>query len=38
MKQKKYKNNKFLFHKEEKIVFTKYKEKIIFIDEIATFY
>ena len=38
MKKKKYENNIFLFHKTEKIVFKKFKQKYIFIDEIATFY
>jgi hypothetical protein len=28
----------FLFHKEKKIVFKKYKEKYIFIDEIVNIY
>jgi hypothetical protein len=38
MKQKKYKNNVFLFHKNEEIVFKNFSEKYIFIDEIASFY
>jgi len=35
MKQKKYKNNVFLFHKQEKIFYKKLKQEYIFIDEIV---
>lgn len=38
MQKKEYKDHKFLFHKEEKIVFKNYKEKYIFIDEIVDIY
>ena len=38
MKKKEFKDKIFLFHKEQKIVFKKYKQKYIFIDEIASFY
>jgi len=35
MAQKKYKNNIFLFHKKENIIYKKVKQKYIFIDEIV---
>jgi predicted AAA+ superfamily ATPase len=35
MKQKKYKNNIFLFHKNEKIIYKKVEQEYIFIDEIV---
>lgn len=39
LRKKEYKNNSvFLFHKEKKIIFEKYKEKNIFIDEIVSIY
>lgn len=38
MWKKEYKNHKFLFHIKEKIIFKKYKQEYIFIDEIVNIY
>jgi len=35
MSQKKYKNNIFLFHKQEKIIYKNIKQEYVFIDEIV---